>query len=117
MDFGFRLWDFGFRILDFGLVGFGLVGEVKSALTLPLQGAAKRIRNETCLSEASWFHFPLGCRLWWGPEGQRLCGRLFLLTFFGEANKVSGSRAAPGEVGVEVEVEVEVEGKSKAVTK
>jgi hypothetical protein len=30
------------------------------------------------------------------PEGQRLCGRLSLLTFFGEAKKVSGCRAAPG---------------------
>jgi hypothetical protein len=30
------------------------------------------------------------------PKGQRLCGRLLLLTFLGETRKVSGCRAAPG---------------------
>nr|WP_315469442.1 hypothetical protein [uncultured Undibacterium sp.] len=31
----------------------------------------------------------------WGPEGQWQRGRLSLLTFFGEAKKVSGCRATP----------------------
>jgi len=41
---------------------------------------------------------PTGARLIWGPAngGQRLCDRLSLLTFFGEAKKVSGCRADPG---------------------
>jgi hypothetical protein len=31
----------------------------------------------------------------WAPEGQWQRGRLSLLTFFGEAKKVSGCRATP----------------------
>jgi hypothetical protein len=31
------------------------------------------------------------------PKGQRLCGRLLLLTFLGEARKVSSRRATPGK--------------------
>jgi hypothetical protein len=68
------------------------------ALTLPPKWQRQRTRNETCLSEASSFHFPLALSLWRKPEGQRHRGRLFLLTFFGEAKKVSGSRATPGDL-------------------
>ncbi|MBC3881618.1 hypothetical protein H8K35_08030 [Undibacterium sp. LX40W] len=34
----------------------------------------------------------------WEAEGQWQCGRLSLLTFFGEAKKVSGRRATPGQL-------------------
>jgi hypothetical protein len=53
-------------------------------------------RSETCLSAASSFRFPPAPALSREPEGQRLRGRLSLLTFFGEAKKVSSRRATPG---------------------
>jgi hypothetical protein len=33
----------------------------------------------------------------WEPEGQRHPRRLFWVTFFGEAKKVTGSRATPDQ--------------------
>ncbi|GAB3541957.1 hypothetical protein GCM10027343_13200 [Noviherbaspirillum agri] len=47
--------------------------------------------------KASWFRFPLGRSLVREPGGQRLRGRLSLVTFFGETKKVTGCRAAPGK--------------------
>jgi hypothetical protein len=42
--------------------------------------------------DAGWRSLGLGTRV----AGDDCCGRLSLLTFFGEAKKVSGCRAAPG---------------------
>jgi len=42
--------------------------------------------------DAGWRSLGLGTRV----AGNDCCGRLSLLTFFGEAKKVSGCRAAPG---------------------
>ncbi|MNR77867.1 hypothetical protein D3C72_85500 [compost metagenome] len=68
-----------------------------TALTLPFVRGRKWIKKWT-LSERSEFRpLPIFCPAQTGtPKGQRLCGRLSLLTFFGEAKKVSGCRAAPG---------------------
>jgi len=43
--------------------------------------------------DAGWRSLGLGTRV----AGNDCCGRLSLLTFFGEAKKVSGCRAAPGK--------------------
>jgi len=43
--------------------------------------------------DAGWLSLDLGTR----AAGNDSCGRLSLLTFFGEAKKVSGCRAAPGK--------------------
>jgi hypothetical protein len=68
---------------------------------LPKKYRAKRTRNEICLStehsEGELFRFPLCPVLFREPEGQHLRGRLSLLTFFGEAKKVSSRRATPGK--------------------
>jgi hypothetical protein len=50
------------------------------------------------VSERSEFRpLPIFCLAQTGtPKGQRRRGRLSLLTFFGEAKKVSGCRATPG---------------------
>ena len=44
------------------------------------------------------FSFPVLSRLTAGTRRAASCGRLSLLTFFGEAKKVSGRRATPGLV-------------------
>jgi hypothetical protein len=60
---------------------------------------ANRIKRKN-LSERSEFIFsPDLCLLAPGtPKGLRPSGRLLLLTFLGEARKVSGCRATPGKV-------------------
>ena len=68
-----------------------------SALALPVKRCAGRIRSDRCLSVASFGRFPSGASIEREPEGQRLRGRLSLLTFFGEAKKVSSCRATPGK--------------------
>ena len=56
-------------------------------------------KKHACLSEASLRVSRLSYQYHGNPKGS-VCGRLFLLTFFGEAKKVSGSRAAPGAEAV-----------------
>ncbi|MGS0743906.1 hypothetical protein ACVBEF_19155, partial [Glaciimonas sp. GG7] len=47
--------------------------------------------------KASWSSDPAGGREIWEPRsGSGICGRLFLVTFFGEVKKVTGRRATPG---------------------
>ncbi|HTD05466.1 hypothetical protein [Undibacterium sp.] len=65
--------------------------------------AWQKMDQKQTLSERSEFRlFPIFCHaqnvmaLASSPEGQ-VCGRLSLLTFFGEAKKVSGRRATPGQ--------------------
>jgi len=60
-----------------------------------LCGAENGLRKLRCLSAASFEAFPFFVLHNWGPEGQWQHGRLSLLTFFGEAKKVSGCRATP----------------------
>ena len=62
--------------------------------TLPLAGREKRTRNKSCLSEASFFCFPLFPSRQRGSQRRR--GRLFWPTFFGDAKKVGSRRATPG---------------------
>ena len=66
-------------------------------LTLPFVRGRKWIKKVS-LSEpqASFEAFPFFDLHNWEAEGQWQCGRLSLLTFFGEAKKVSGRRATPG---------------------
>jgi hypothetical protein len=45
--------------------------------------------------KASFNAFPFFVVRNWEPEGQRHLRRLFWVTFFGEAKKVTGSRATP----------------------
>ncbi|MGB7480614.1 MAG: hypothetical protein WA924_09815, partial [Burkholderiaceae bacterium] len=52
------------------------------AWTLPLLRRRNRIRNETCLSAASWFHFPILASQQREAEGQRLAVTFFCLLFF-----------------------------------
>jgi hypothetical protein len=56
------------------------------------------MEKEVGVSERSEFRpLPIFCFAQTGtPQGQRHRGRLSLLTFFGEAKKVSGCRATPG---------------------
>jgi hypothetical protein len=56
------------------------------------------MEKEVGVSERSEFRpLPIFCPAQTGtPKGQRCRGRLSLLTFFGEAKKVSGCRATPG---------------------
>jgi hypothetical protein len=56
------------------------------------------MEKEVGVSERSEFRpLPIFCPAQTGtPKGQRRRGRLLLLTFLGEARKVSGRRATPG---------------------
>ena len=60
--------------------------------------AGQKMEKEVGVSERSEFRpLPIFCSAQTGtPKGQRRRGRLSLLTFFGEAKKVSGRRATPG---------------------
>ena len=60
--------------------------------------AGQKMEKEVGVSERSEFRpLPIFCPAQTGtPQGQRRRGRLSLLTFFGEAKKVSGRRATPG---------------------
>ncbi len=65
---------------------------------------AHRLRNDVRLQakmrparEASFEAFPFFVLHNWEPEGQWQRGRLFWVTFFGEAKKVTGRRATPGQ--------------------
>jgi hypothetical protein len=67
--------------------------DLKPLGTQPFVCCRKRIRNERCLSEASFVLFPFFAAHKWAPEGQ-VCGRLsFAYLFFGEAKK---SKWLPG---------------------
>jgi hypothetical protein len=68
-----------------------------SAWTLPKNRATRRKKKRGCLSRRRVAALPASSSDFSGtPKGQRPCGRLSLLTFFGETKKVSGRRAAPG---------------------
>ncbi|MFJ7567997.1 hypothetical protein ACIQW9_13650 [Herminiimonas sp. NPDC097707] len=71
--------------------------DLPSAVTLPFV-TCRKWKEEWALSEpqASFARFPFFARHKREPEGQRLCGRLLLLTFLGDAGKVSSRRATPG---------------------
>jgi len=58
----------------------------------------RKWKKKWVLFERSEFRpLPIFCPAQTGtPQGQRRRGRLSLLTFFGEAKKVSGRRATPG---------------------
>ena len=60
--------------------------------------AGQKMEKEVGVSERSEFRpLPIFCFAQTGtPKGQRRRGRLSLLTYFGEAKKVSGCRATPG---------------------
>jgi hypothetical protein len=63
----------GFEVaLDFDVSPLG---------TLPLMRCRNRIRNETCLSAASSFRFPILALQQREAEGQRLAAAFLLLTF------------------------------------
>ena len=64
-------------------------------MALPIVRYRKWIRKPCCLSEASFKAFPFFVLHNWEPEGQRLCGRLFRVPFFGDAKKVTSCRATP----------------------
>ena len=53
---------------------------------------ANMFERSELVCDAGWQSLGLGTRV----AGDDCCGRLSLLTFFGEAKKVSGCRAAPG---------------------
>ena len=53
---------------------------------------ANMFERSELVCDAGWRSLGLGTRV----AGDDCCGRLSLLTFFGEAKKVSGCRAAPG---------------------
>jgi hypothetical protein len=54
---------------------------VKPLGTLPLMRRRNRIRNETCLSAASSFRFPIFALQQREAAGQRLAAAFLLLTF------------------------------------
>ena len=54
---------------------------------------ANMFERSELVCDAGWQLLDLGTRV----AGDDCCGRLSLLTFFGEAKKVSGCRAAPGK--------------------
>jgi hypothetical protein len=60
--------------------------------------AGQKMEKEVGVSERSEFRpLPIFCLAQTGtPKGQRRRGRLSLLTFFGEAKKVSSRPATPG---------------------
>ena len=66
-------------------------------LTLPIVRGRKWKKKALCLSEASFKAFPFFDSHNWEAEGQWQRGRLFWVTFFGEAKKVTGRRAKPGQ--------------------
>jgi hypothetical protein len=76
---------------------------VNALLALPewrrLKRKKKRNLSESSRSEGEFISLPvLSGAISGTPQGQRLCARLSLLTFFGKTKKVSGCRAAPGLV-------------------
>jgi hypothetical protein len=65
-------------------------------LTLPVVQDRKWIKKASLFEpQASFEAFPFFVLHNWEAEGQWQRGRLSLLTFFGEAKKVSGCRATP----------------------
>ena len=83
------------------MFGFAVAFDFHPLLTLPIVQDRKWIKK-VLLSERSEFqHFPIFCdaqimlkRSVSTPKG-RVYGRLFWITFFGEAKKVIGCRATP----------------------
>jgi hypothetical protein len=63
----------------------------------PVAASANRIKKGNLSERSEFVSLPDLCATTPGtPKGLRTCGRLLLLTFLGEARKVSGCRAAPG---------------------
>ncbi|WMW81770.1 hypothetical protein RF679_05680 [Undibacterium cyanobacteriorum] len=78
--------------------GFAVDFDVNPLLTLPIVRGRKWIKNALLFEpQASFKAFPFFALRNWEAEGQWQRGRLSLLTFFGEAKKVSGRRATPGQ--------------------
>ena len=68
-------------------VAVAVAVELQPLETQPFVYCRKWIKNERCLSEASFVHFPFFAVHKRAPEGQ-VCGRLsFAYLFFGEAKK------------------------------
>ncbi len=77
-------------------VCLAVVFDFHPLLTLPIVQDRKWIKKASLFEpQASFEAFPFFVLLNWEAEGQWQCGRLSLLTFFGEAKKVSGCRATP----------------------
>jgi len=72
----------------------------------------RKWKKKWVLFERSEFRpLPIFCPAQTGtPKGQRRRGRLSLLTFFGEAKKVSGCRATPGKP-------TSIEARTESITK
>jgi hypothetical protein len=67
-------------------------------LTLPIVQDRKWIKKALLFEpKASFKAFPFFVLHNWEAEGQWQRGRLFWVTFFGEAKKVTGRRATPGQ--------------------
>ena len=67
-------------------------------LTLPIVQDRKWIKKALLFEpKASFKAFPFFVTHNWEPEGQWQRGRLFWVTFFGEAKKVTGCRATPDQ--------------------
>ena len=70
---------------------------VLSHVALPIVRNRKWKKKALCLSVASFKAFPFFVMHNWAHEVQRYLRRLLLLTFLGEARKVSGCRATPDQ--------------------
>ncbi|MFZ6800457.1 hypothetical protein [Undibacterium sp. Di24W] len=67
------------------------------ASTLPALRSKRASVDAPCKGQASFMAFPFFVMHNWAHEVQRYLRRLLLLTFLGEARKVSGRRATPDQ--------------------
>jgi hypothetical protein len=75
-----------------------VVLDLHPLLTLPIVQGRKWIKKALLFEpKASFKAFPFFVLHNWEAEGQWQRGRLFWVTFFGEAKKVTGRRATPGQ--------------------
>ena len=85
-------------MVDSVCIGVDFAFNLHPLLTLPIVQDRKWIKKASLFEpKASFEAFPFFVLLNWVAEGQWQRGRLSLLTFFGEAKKVSGRRATPGQ--------------------
>jgi F0F1-type ATP synthase assembly protein I len=68
-----------------------------SHVALPIVHNRKWKKKALCLSVASFKAFPFFVMHNWAHEVQRYLRRLFWVTFFGEAKKVTGCRVTPDQ--------------------
>jgi hypothetical protein len=77
-------------------VAFEVAFDLHPLLTLPIVPGRKWIKKVSLFEpQASFDTFPFFVPHNWEAEGQWQRGRLFWVTFFGEAKKVTGCRATP----------------------